>query len=66
MCRVCGQVVGNLELSDGVYVWPEGLAHYVLSHSVRLPAEFEQHTRAMRAELEEAPIDEVWWRSFGS
>jgi hypothetical protein len=42
-CRLCEQYVGNLELTDGVYVWPEGLAHYVVEHLVRLPAEFVEH-----------------------
>jgi len=28
-----------------VWVWPEGLPHYVEAHSVRLPDEFIQHMR---------------------
>src|SRR5262245_11974542 len=28
------------DLTDGHWVWPEGLAHYVRAHSVRLPEEF--------------------------
>ena len=30
---------GFRERCDGVYIWPEGLAHYVRAHNVRLPAE---------------------------
>lgn len=40
-CRLCDlETNGNLELSDGVYVWPEGLEHYVRDHAVRLPEPF--------------------------
>lgn len=39
LCRICGAPNGFLDLSDGTYVWPEGLAHYVTEHSVRLPAD---------------------------
>lgn len=44
-CRFeCGEHdMGTQDLSDGTWIWPEGLAHYVLEHSVRLPEEFIQH-----------------------
>lgn len=42
-CRLCGDNDGALELSDGVFVWPEGLRHYVVDHGVRLPQEFVSH-----------------------
>jgi hypothetical protein len=38
-CRLCGRANGSAEFTDGVYLWPEGLAHYVRDHSVRLPDE---------------------------
>ena len=42
-CRLCGSANGSTELTDGVYfVWPEGLAHYVEAHNVRLPDEITQ------------------------
>jgi hypothetical protein len=34
-CRVCGGANGSGEFTDGVWVWPQGLVHYVLRHSVR-------------------------------
>jgi len=37
--------VGSRELTDGVWVWPEGLAHYVEVHDVLLPSEFVDHAR---------------------
>ncbi|MEU7900479.1 hypothetical protein AB0B45_47555 [Nonomuraea sp. NPDC049152] len=42
-CRICKQANGSLELTDGTYLWPEGLAHYVRDHSVRLPEVIVQH-----------------------
>jgi hypothetical protein len=32
--------MGSRCLTDGLWVWPEGLAHYVEHHDVYLPAEF--------------------------
>jgi hypothetical protein len=32
--------MGGRDLTDGVWVWPQGLAHYVERHAVRLPDEF--------------------------
>ncbi|WP_146841737.1 hypothetical protein [Cellulomonas composti] len=42
-CRFCGCHNGSAELSDGTFCWPEGLAHYLDAHAVRLPEEFVQH-----------------------
>ena len=60
-CRICGQAVGSLELSDGVYSWPEGLLHYVREHAVSLPRVFIDHVRAAGANLMEADVDDAWW-----
>lgn len=39
-CRICGyDRNGHTDLSDGTYLWPEGLAHYVREHHVQLPAQ---------------------------
>lgn len=46
LCRICAAPNGFLDLSDGTYVWPEGLAHYVLDHAVRLPAGVVAHLLA--------------------
>lgn len=64
-CRICGARVGSVELSDGTFIWPESLAHYVLVHGVRLPVDFLQHVRGVVEQLEDAEVDESWWRSFG-
>ena len=45
-CRLCslrGPAMGCANLTDGVFVWPEGLHHYVTVHDVALPPEFEAH-----------------------
>ena len=64
-CRICGAQNGALELTDGVFLWPEGLAHYVTAHAVRLPAAFVDHVRSFTDEIESADVDETWWRSLG-
>ena len=60
-CRLCGKHNGRLEYTDGVYQWPEGLAHYVDDHSVRLPAEFVEHAVRRLESLEEEPVSLDWW-----
>lgn len=65
-CRLCGEAVGALELSDAVYIWPEGLAHYVEAHDVRLPQRFVDHVSRVRDSLEAAFVDDVWWRGVTS
>jgi hypothetical protein len=45
-CRFGCGLNGCTEKSDGVWMWPEGLAHYVRFHNVRLPDEFLTHMRS--------------------
>ena len=42
-CRICGCYNGSGEFSDGVYLWPEGLSHYLKEHDVRLPDRLVKH-----------------------
>ena len=56
---------GSLELTDGTYVWPEGLAHYVEQHGVKLPGEFLEHARHVSETYGRARIDETWWLARG-
>lgn len=37
---------GTRDFGDGVYVWPEGYAHYVEIHAVKPPEDFIEHVRA--------------------
>ena len=39
-CGVTHKEMGFREFTDGVWVWPEGLVHYVQTHNVVLPEEF--------------------------
>lgn len=52
-CRFdCGETaMGTKDLTDGRYVWPEGLAHYVERHGVRLPEAFVGHVQERGGEL---------------
>jgi hypothetical protein len=61
-CRLCGLEVGSAELCDEVYAWPEGLAHYVEVHSVRLPTAFVAHVQRETERIESREIDHAWWR----
>lgn len=81
-CRfTCGsREMGNRELTDGHYVWPEGLSHYVRHHAVRLPGPFVDHVRrrpfvrywkqrALYAAVERLAgvgtyRSDAWWRRF--
>ena len=61
-CRICGKDDnGDLEYTDGTYLWPSGLAHYVKDHGVRLPDEFVRHAQEVVIRNEEAPVDWTWW-----
>lgn len=42
-CRLCQESCGYRERTDGVWRWPEGLAHYVSRHGVKLPPELVEH-----------------------
>jgi hypothetical protein len=73
-CRVCGCLNGCAEFTDGVLVWPEGLAHYIRDHDVRLPDVVEavliREQVESDATLESAVVatpsdrDYEWWRSL--
>ena len=44
------EVMGSECQTDGVFIWPEGFAHYLEAHAVRPPEEFVRHVleRAQR------------------
>ncbi|MEV4567146.1 hypothetical protein AB0K12_25555 [Nonomuraea sp. NPDC049419] len=60
-CRICDKPNGNLEFTDGVFLWPQGLAHYVKEHSVRLPGEIVRRAQQW-AEPMNWEVDVTWWR----
>jgi hypothetical protein len=44
-CGISDADMGSRCLTDGEWVWPEGLAHYLECHKVRLPDEFAASMR---------------------
>ena len=69
-CRFCGKAVGNGEYTDGKFLWPEGLAHYIQEHSVQLPEEFLAQALSgikinpyLDLKSENIEIDTEWWKS---
>jgi hypothetical protein len=60
-CRLCGTMTGSDEQTDGTYLWPEGLTHYVAEHAVKLPAEFLDHVARELDAIDGNVIDRGWW-----
>lgn len=70
-CGIRDPHLGAWDLTDGTYLWPEGLSHYVAAHQVRLPEEVVQHI----LQQERFPIEQAnqvaeearstfsWWRA---
>jgi len=64
--------MGSRELTDGEWIWPEGLAHYVEHHDVILPDAFVDHcrSRAWRPATCDIPsayeIDDNFWREWAA
>jgi hypothetical protein len=42
-CRICEKILGTFERTDGCYIWPDQLEHYVAEHKVMLPKQFIYH-----------------------
>jgi hypothetical protein len=70
-CGIRPSELGRRDLTDGAWVWPEGLAHYVEAHAVRLPPRFVRRALARKrpgtVELpdHEGLIDEASWLAWG-
>ena len=70
--------MGDSDLTDGTWVWPEGLVHYVDAHRLPLPKEFVDHVLAnkgvvprlsaeIRALIDEwrmSSIDRAFWNNW--
>jgi hypothetical protein len=72
-CRFCGIQNGSGEFTDGLLIWPEGLAHYVEKHHVRLPSEVEtlllesgadDETVSAAVHASNEDRDREWWRTI--
>jgi hypothetical protein len=60
-CRICGQLNGISELTDGEHQWPEGLVHYIKDHNVSLPVEVMSSVCRRYEQLEAASTSLAWW-----
>lgn len=63
-CGIADSNMGSGDLTDGTWVWPEGLAHYVEVHNVVLPQEFIDHVLAgasFTMPVESEPYDDEYW-----
>lgn len=63
-CRLCGESIGSSDLTDGTFIWPEGLSHYVTEHAVRPPQAFIQHALRTLDALESATFDDSCWTGY--
>ena len=72
-CRFCDRPNGTDELSDGSYIWPEGLEHYLVEHQVRLPRAVIQRAcerpeiprnRLQDSDIGSGDIHVDWWRQL--
>jgi hypothetical protein len=67
-CRFrCGvSHLGAGEFTDGKYVWPEGLAHYIDKHEVRLPTDVVAFMLSNKNPVvvsgDDIFIDWTWWK----
>jgi hypothetical protein len=59
--------MGHRDYTDGRFAWPEGLAHYVEAHAVKLPEHFITHALAggPRTEPDGRRIDDAPWIAWG-
>ncbi len=66
-CRLCEfSYKDDLLLTDGVYVWPQLLCHYVSAHKVRLPQVIIDDMMSRWDALEQSQQDVSWWRRLAA
>lgn len=67
-CRFrCGiSDLGSLEFTDGKYIWPEGLPHYIDEHKVKLPREVIDYMLSNKNIVpitDNVDVDWKWWKN---
>ena len=67
-CRFnCGELnMGTTCLTDGIYIFPEKLSHYLELHDVRLPEKFIDHIKRCKLmegdfDIQAEEVDYSWW-----
>jgi hypothetical protein len=72
-CRICKQTLGTKCLTDGTFIWPEKIEHYLEEHDILFPDEFVLHMNKQRwrispqlkiKELSSNNTDESFWMSW--
>ena len=58
------QALYSTPRTDGYYVWPQSLIHYLKDHDIRLPEQFVKHVRkeSVFHEMMTTDIDFSWWK----
>jgi hypothetical protein len=62
-CGIAG--LGNTEFTDGTWLWPAGLLHYVETHNVKLPREVLDHmltNKNINTGSGKIGVDMEWWK----
>lgn len=57
-CGMPEHKMGDSDLTDGVWVWPEGLSHYVKEHNVMVPKDFIIHAQKNSWNIPEKDFDD--------
>lgn len=71
-CPETNGALGCRELTDGEWVWPEGLPHYVERHDVMLPEEFVASASARQwvvpavESLRKRSVDYTFWLAWAA
>ncbi len=68
-CGVKDSRMGSWDMTDGTWVWPQGLAHYVEVHNVVLPEEFVSHALSGAVPVKPDPrqtYDFGYWTGWSS
>lgn len=68
-CSASDCEMGNREFWDGDWVWPEGLAHYIENHDVKLPDAFVRDAVSRTPPSSRAPpsileVDFDFWMTW--
>jgi hypothetical protein len=62
-CRICNKKLGYFERTDGGYIWPDQLEHYILEHNVLLPKEFIDYVMK-QDNWPTYEIDDTFWKAW--
>ena len=64
-CGIPDWKMGNCDMTDGTYTWPEGYPHYLKVHQVKPPEHFLEHVRRQLASQPPTGLRGIFSRLFG-